>query len=345
MKKILFVVLLFAVSATPALANDMWYWADETGTELTDVIDAAPGETVRVWAIARTNMAGWPPLNRVRQELWWDTAVIDNWSSGDPAVTITPFYYDDMGTPGDPADDMVSDLCAGNYGAAEDYNFPAYNHYGKVDLWATIYVYGGMRIVGFDIPVRTDAPLGLTSLGAGFLGTDYWSGGVILSERIESDDDVFGLRINVTLGGRLGDFDGDGDIDADDIDALGAAVQAGSLDLAFDMDGNGLVEQADFDLHVTTLVDTLIGEGSGTMFGDFNLDGVVDLIDLGMVGDEYGLGTGWATGDSNGDGAVDLIDLGAVGDNYGFVATAPIPEPATMTLLALGGIALIRRKK
>ena len=147
------------------------------------------------------------------------------------------------------------------------------------------------------------------------------------------------------LASRLGDFDGDGDIDADDIDALGAAIQASSTDLAFDMDGNGLVEQADFNLHVTTLVDTLIGEGSGTMFGDFNLDGVIDLIDLGTLGEQYGIGTGWATGDTDGNGVIDLIDLGSVGENYGFAATAPIPEPATMTLLGLGAVALIRRRR
>ena len=144
---------------------------------------------------------------------------------------------------------------------------------------------------------------------------------------------------------RVGDFDGDGDIDADDIDSLGAAIQAGSTDLLFDMDGNGLIEQADFDLHVTTLVDTLIGEGSGTMFGDFNLDGLIDLIDLGTIGEQYGVGTGWATGDADGNGLVDLIDLGSVGENYGFTATAPIPEPACVTLLGLGAVALVRRRK
>lgn len=182
-------VLAVALTASPALANVMWYWADETGAELTAPIDAVPGDVVRIWSIARTNMSGWPPLNRVRQELWWDTAVVANWGSGDGTVFVTPFYND-------PANSMVSDLCAGNYGAAEDYNFPAYAHYGKVDLWATIYYYGGMRMVGFDIPIRPDAPVGLTELGGASIGTYYYDGSVILYETI-GEGDAFSLKINV----------------------------------------------------------------------------------------------------------------------------------------------------
>ena len=173
MKKTLLSILLVALLATPALASNMWYWADETGTPLTGAIDVMPGDTIRLWTVATTNMPGWPPLNRVRQEAWWDTAVVDGWAS-------SVFYND-------PANGMVSDLCAGNYGAGEDYNFPAYGHYGKVDLWATIYVYAGMRMVGFDFVILPTAPLGTSIIGGAMLGTDYWSGGVILSERNEID--------------------------------------------------------------------------------------------------------------------------------------------------------------
>jgi hypothetical protein len=182
MKKTLISILLVALFASTAMANPMWFWADETGAELTAPIDAAPGDTVRVWSVARTNMGGWPPLNRVRQEAWWDTAAIDGWAS-------TVFYND-------AANGMVSDLCAGNYGAGEDYAFPAYAHYGKVDLWATIYYYGGMRMVGFDFVVSATAPMGITEIGGKSLGTDYWSGGVILSEEIAAGD-ASSLKINV----------------------------------------------------------------------------------------------------------------------------------------------------
>jgi len=184
MKKILMSMLLVALCATPAFASAMWYWADETGAELTGAIDCQPGDTVRVWSIARTNMGGWPPLNRVRQESCWDTAVVDGWASS---------VFDNAAANG-----MVSDLCAGNYGAGEDYNFPAYGHYGKVDLWATIYYYGGMRMVGIDFVVRADAPLGESVIGGSSIGTDYWSGGVILHERKEVDFATDGaLTLNV----------------------------------------------------------------------------------------------------------------------------------------------------
>ena len=78
--------------------------------------------------------------------------------------------------------------------------------------------------------------------------------------------------------------------------------------------------------------------------GDFNLDGVVDLIDLATLGDGYGLGTTWAGGDTNGDRTVDLLDLGAFGESYGYDSSA-IPEPATLFLLACGATGLLRSRR
>ncbi len=75
-----------------------------------------------------------------------------------------------------------------------------------------------------------------------------------------------------------------------------------------------------------------------TLYGDANVDGSVNLSDLGFLGDNYGLTTGatWAMGDFNYDGRVNLSDLGFLGDQYGghvagFVTTGPAnpgPSPA-----------------
>ena len=83
---------------------------------------------------------------------------------------------------------------------------------------------------------------------------------------------------------------------------------------------------------------------TGTAFGDFNLDGTVSLLDLGILGDHYDMLGGWASGDANGDSIVVLLDLGVLGDHYSYDRAA-IPEPATLSLLALGGVALLKRRK
>lgn len=81
--------------------------------------------------------------------------------------------------------------------------------------------------------------------------------------------------------------------------------------------------------------------------GDLNLDGEVNVGDLGILGAYYGIQSGalWSTGDMNGDGAVDVGDLGIMGSNYGTGGSGSIPEPATMCLLAVAGPVLLARRR
>jgi hypothetical protein len=139
-----------------------------------------------------------------------------------------------------------------------------------------------------------------------------------------------------------GDFDGDGDVDADDVDILYANL--GGDPGTYDLTDDGVVDQDDVDEWVFNIVP--IGENIGTVYGDFNLDGEVNAGDLALLATNYGLaGTwGWATGDGNGDGNVDAGDLAQLATNYGTVVHT-VPEPVTMSLLALGGVALLRRRK
>jgi hypothetical protein len=63
-----------------------------------------------------------------------------------------------------------------------------------------------------------------------------------------------------------------------------------------------------------------------TVLGDTNLDGKVDVADLGNLATNYGDagGAGWSQGDFNYDGSVDVTDLGDLATNYGSVAAAPM---------------------
>ena len=81
------------------------------------------------------------------------------------------------------------------------------------------------------------------------------------------------------------------------------------------------------------------------MAGDANSDGVVDQADYTIWYNHYGQTPAtWADGDVTGDNIVDQADYTVWYNHYGQTGSN-VPEPMTMALLAIGGVAMLRRRK
>ena len=137
-----------------------------------------------------------------------------------------------------------------------------------------------------------------------------------------------------------GDFDENLQINAYDIDLLCDNLG----DAAYDLDGDADADEDDLIYLIENLVH-ISGGGTGTMRGDFNLDGQVNATDLLIMQGYFGTaGAGWAQGNANCDDLVNATDLVILQASFGFVA-ASVPEPITLALALTGAAALLKKRR
>ncbi len=145
----------------------------------------------------------------------------------------------------------------------------------------------------------------------------------------------------------VGDVNGDGELDASDIDLLLRVVRENRQEPFFDLVSDGIVNQDDRTKWVVEL--------AATYFGDANLDGMYnsqDLIDVLAAGEYEDLvaaNSSWADGDWNGDGDFDSDDLILALSDGGYeegprTVVKPVPEPTSLTMFAIAFAILGRRR-
>jgi hypothetical protein len=122
--------------------------------------------------------------------------------------------------------------------------------------------------------------------------------------------------------------------------SLGSYTVISDLALDWDLTGLSIVNDGLGNVYIT-------GVGTTAVIGDANGDGVVDGADYIIVKENLGqaTGAGVADGDFDEDGTVEWDDLQTLIGAMNPAGGTTIPEPATLGLLTIGALAVVRRRR
>lgn len=142
---------------------------------------------------------------------------------------------------------------------------------------------------------------------------------------------VHTFRINGRQTTPLGDFNGDGVYDCEDVDPLVAAIASGSHPSAFDITGDTVVTIHDLNRWREVAGAANLLSGGAYPVGDANLDGFVDGTDFNLWNaHKFTATAAWCAGDFSADGRVDGSDFNLWNANKFTAALrlVPLTSPA-----------------
>ena len=128
-----------------------------------------------------------------------------------------------------------------------------------------------------------------------------------------------------------GDVNGDGKIDAEDIDLLCQAIRQGLQMPAHDLDGSGNVDEDDLRFLVRNILNTTPGDAN--LDGLFNSSDLVKVFQAGQYEDLLEDNSGWATGDWSCDGDFTSSDLVAAFQTGAYERPAAAARGVTSSIL------------
>jgi arylsulfatase A-like enzyme len=146
----------------------------------------------------------------------------------------------------------------------------------------------------------------------------------------------------------IGDFDGDGDRDSGDIDALSAAIRNGEMDARWDLNDDGIVDNEDRMFWVNDVKRTWLGDSN--LDGEFGSTDLILVFTAGEYEDPIQGNSSWSEGDWNGDGEFGTDDLIAAFQGGGYeqgrhTALSAVPEPRSLPMLIAAGVGLVFRRR
>jgi hypothetical protein len=116
----------------------------------------------------------------------------------------------------------------------------------------------------------------------------------------------------------------------------------------------GVAERSDLGNPATFSGVTLTGDAvlvRFTLRGDANLDGTAGIADFSKLASNFNQSGRWAVGDFNYDGQVAIGDFSLLASNFNLSLPAStlrgsaVPEPCSVGLLGLAGLAIGRRRR